>query len=130
MSVKANYFKLGLFVVGAVVAGIIVIVVIGSGRWFQPRLSIETYFNESVQGLDVGSKLKYRGVEIGQVTRIGFTYNKYQQDRPMQHDRTDPQRPEVPERRRHRTPAVRCRRARRPRGRLPAWPRRSARRSS
>jgi hypothetical protein len=84
MSLKANYFKLGLFVVGAVVAGAIVIVVIGSGRWFQPRLSIETYFNESVQGLDVGSKLKYRGVEIGQVTRIGFTYNKYQQDRPMQ----------------------------------------------
>ena len=81
---KANYFKLGLFVVGAVIAGVIVIVVIGSGRWFQPRVSIETYFNESVQGLDVGSKLKYRGVVIGEVTRIGFTYNKYQQDRPMQ----------------------------------------------
>jgi ABC-type transporter Mla subunit MlaD len=84
MSLKANYFKLGLFVVGAVIAGVIVIVVIGSGRWFQPRLTIETYFNESVQGLDVGSKLKYRGVAIGEVTRIGFTYNKYQQERPMQ----------------------------------------------
>jgi paraquat-inducible protein B len=84
MSLKANYFKLGLFVVGAIVAGAIVLVVIGSGRWFQPRLSIETYFNESVQGLDVGSKLKYRGVVIGEVTRIGFTYNKYQLDKPMQ----------------------------------------------
>ena len=88
MSLKANYFKLGLFVVGAVVAGVIVLVVIGSGRWFQPRLSIETYFNESVQGLDVGSKLKYRGVVIGEVKSIGFTYNKYQQDKPMlQRDR-------------------------------------------
>jgi len=57
--------------------------VIGSGRWFQPKLTIETYFNESVQGLDLGSKLKYRGVAIGEVTRIGFTYNKYQLDRPM-----------------------------------------------
>ena len=84
MSLKANYFKLGLFVVGAFIAGVIVIVVIGSGRWFQPRLSIETYFNESVQGLDVGSKLKYRGVVIGEVKSIGFTYNKYQQDKPMQ----------------------------------------------
>ena len=84
MSLKANYFKLGLFVIGAVVAGAIVLVVIGSGRWFQPKLTIETYFNESVQGLDVGSKLKYRGVAIGEVTRIGFTYNKYQQDKPMQ----------------------------------------------
>ncbi|MEO5765800.1 MAG: MlaD family protein, partial [Casimicrobiaceae bacterium] len=41
---------------------------------------IETYFNESVQGLDIGSKMKYRGVEVGQVTRISFTYVKYEQD--------------------------------------------------
>lgn len=83
MSQKANYFKLGLFVIGAVVAGIIVLLIIGSGRWFQKRILIETYFNESVQGLDVGSKLKVRGVAIGEVTRIGFTYNRYQLDRPM-----------------------------------------------
>jgi phospholipid/cholesterol/gamma-HCH transport system substrate-binding protein len=83
MSLRANYFKLGLFVIGAIVAGAVVLVVVGSGRWFQPKLTIETYFNESVQGLDRGSKLKYRGVSIGEVTRIGFTYNKYQQDRPM-----------------------------------------------
>jgi phospholipid/cholesterol/gamma-HCH transport system substrate-binding protein len=83
MSLKANYFKLGLFVIGAFVAGAVLLVVIGSGRWFQPKLTVETYFNESVQGLDIGSKLKYRGVSIGDVTRIGFTYNKYQQDRPM-----------------------------------------------
>ena len=83
MSLKANYFKLGLFVIGAVIAGVLLLVVVGSGRWFQPKLTIETYFNESVQGLDVGSKLKYRGVVIGDVTKIGFTYNKYQQDRPM-----------------------------------------------
>src|SRR4029078_12992908 len=85
MSLKANYFKLGLFVVGAVVAGVIVLLVIGSGRWFQPRLSIETYFNESVQGLDVGSKLKYRGVVIGEVKSIGFPYKKYKQDKPVLH---------------------------------------------
>ena len=83
MSQKANYFKLGLFVIGAIAAGIIVLVIIGSGRWFQKRIVIETYFNESVQGLDVGSKLKVRGVAIGEVTRIGFTYNRYQLDRPM-----------------------------------------------
>jgi ABC-type transporter Mla subunit MlaD len=84
MSLKANYFKLGLFVIGALVSGVIVLVVIGSGRWFQPKVTIETYFNESVQGLDIGSKLKYRGVAIGEVTKIGFTYNRYQQDRPME----------------------------------------------
>src|SRR5215831_17305796 len=83
MALKANYFKLGLFVIGAIVAGVIVLVIIGSGRWFQPKVTVESYFNESVQGLDIGSKLKYRGVAIGQVTRIGFSYNKYQLDRPI-----------------------------------------------
>jgi ABC-type transporter Mla subunit MlaD len=83
VSLKANYFKLGLFVIGAVIAGAVLIIVIGSGRWFQPKLMLESYFNESVQGLEIGSKLKYRGVVIGEVTRIGFTYNKYQLDRPI-----------------------------------------------
>ena len=83
MSQRANYFKLGLFVVGAIVAGIIVLLIIGTGRILQKRVTIETYFNESVQGLDVGSKMKYRGVDVGQVTRISFTYVKYEQDKPM-----------------------------------------------
>ena len=83
MSQKANYFKLGLFVIGAIAAGVIVLVIIGTGRFLQKRVTIESYFNESVQGLDIGSKLKYRGVEVGQVTRISFTYVKYEQDKPM-----------------------------------------------
>ncbi|HEV8500376.1 MAG TPA: MlaD family protein [Casimicrobiaceae bacterium] len=83
MSQQANYYKLGLFVIGAVAAGIIVLLIIGSGRWFVRKITVETYFNESVQGLDVGSKMKYRGVVIGEVTAIGFTYNIYQQDLPM-----------------------------------------------
>ncbi len=83
MSQRANYFKLGLFVIGAVASAIAILLIIGSGRWFTPKLTVETYFNESVQGLDVGSKLKYRGVVIGDVTRISFTYAVYQVDRPM-----------------------------------------------
>jgi ABC-type transporter Mla subunit MlaD len=83
MSLKANYFKLGLFVIGAVVSAAALVIIIGSGRAFQTKITIETYFNESVQGLDIGSKVKYRGVVIGEVTRISFTYVKYQQDKPM-----------------------------------------------
>ena len=83
MAQRANYFKLGLFVIGAAVAGIAVLVIIGTGRWFTPRVTMETYFNESVQGLDIGSKMKYRGVVIGEVTRISFTYVKYELDKQM-----------------------------------------------
>ncbi|MFO1325346.1 MAG: MlaD family protein [Burkholderiales bacterium] len=88
MSQKANYFKLGLFVIGAVVAGILVLVIIGTGRFFERKVIVETYFKESVQGLDIGSKLKYRGVVIGEVTRISFTFVYYQLDLPVpQRDR-------------------------------------------
>jgi ABC-type transporter Mla subunit MlaD len=83
MSRDANYFKLGLFVIGAVIAGIMVLTIIGTGRWLKSRTTIETYFNESVQGLDIGSKMKYRGVVIGEVSRITFTYVEYEQDKPM-----------------------------------------------
>ena len=83
MSQRANYFKLGLFVIGAVAAGILVLLIVGTGAWFKSRTTIETYFNESVQGLDIGSKMKYRGVVIGEVTSISFTYVRYEQDKPM-----------------------------------------------
>ncbi|HEV3238851.1 MAG TPA: MlaD family protein [Casimicrobiaceae bacterium] len=84
MSAQANNFKLGVFVIGAVAALLLLLLIIGSGRWFQSKTVIETYFNESVQGLDIGSKVKYRGVTVGEVTRINFTYNKYQQDKPAE----------------------------------------------
>jgi ABC-type transporter Mla subunit MlaD len=83
LSQRANYFKIGLFVIGAIVAGVAVLLIIGTGRWFTPRVKMETYFNESVQGLDIGSKMKYRGVVIGEVTRISFSYVKYELDKPM-----------------------------------------------
>lgn len=83
MSAQAHNVKLGLFVIGAAIAGVLLLLIVGSGRWFQAKTVIETYFNESVQGLDIGSHVKYRGVSVGEVTRIGFTYNKYEQDKPM-----------------------------------------------
>jgi ABC-type transporter Mla subunit MlaD len=62
---------------------VLLLLILGSGRWFQSKVAIETYLNESAQGLDVGSKVKYRGVVVGEVTKIGFTYTKYQLDKPM-----------------------------------------------
>jgi paraquat-inducible protein B len=59
-----------------------VVLALGGSRWFRRTAILETYFDESVQGLDIGSKVKYRGVVLGQVTHIGFTYEKYEMENP------------------------------------------------
>ena len=77
MSEQASYFRIGLFVLAAVFILVCGIVVLGAGSWFEERITMETYLDESVQGLDIGTPLKYRGVQIGQVSRILFVGLKY-----------------------------------------------------
>ncbi len=74
---KFSYFKIGIFVISAVVIGVIGIVVLGVGTIFQKTSIIETYIDESVQGLDVGSAVKFRGVPIGKVEKISLTSAEY-----------------------------------------------------
>ena len=77
MSDKANYFKIGIFVIVATVAGVVAVVILGAGALFQEKIYVETYIQESVQGLEVGSPLKFRGVQIGKVERIELVTLKY-----------------------------------------------------
>jgi paraquat-inducible protein B len=82
MTTKVNYYKLGIFVLGSTILAIILLVALGAGQLFQRKIMLETYFNESVQGLSIGSKVKYRGVVIGEVSRITFTFAKYEKNLP------------------------------------------------
>lgn len=75
---KLSYFKIGLFVISATVIGVIGIVVLGVGSVLQKKSLVETYIDESVQGLDVGSPVKFRGVPIGRVEQISLTSAEYQ----------------------------------------------------
>ncbi len=74
---KLSYFKIGLFVISATVIGIIGVVVLGVGTVFQKNALVETYIDESVQGLDVGSPVKFRGVPVGRVEQISLTSAEY-----------------------------------------------------
>jgi paraquat-inducible protein B len=67
---QTNYFKIGSFVIIALILFVTAIIVFGSGIIFKHYVYVETYFNESVQGLTEGSAVKYLGMEIGSVKEI------------------------------------------------------------
>ena len=75
MSKQASKTLIGAFVVvalGLVIAGV---VVFGSGRLFRKVEKAVMYFEGSVQGLQVGAPVMFRGVQIGHVTNIVMEFN-------------------------------------------------------
>lgn len=80
MSAKANYFKIGLFIIVGILLAVTGIVVLKAGALFEKRFLMETYFDESVQGLEVGAPIKHRGVKVGTVKKIDFVRNLYRSE--------------------------------------------------
>ncbi len=75
-----SYFKIGIFVITGAIILLAAIIIFGGGDSFKDKIFIETYFNQSVEGMSVGSPLKFQGVPIGKVTHIGFVFNHYRTD--------------------------------------------------
>ncbi|MDQ1277499.1 MAG: phospholipid/cholesterol/gamma-HCH transport system substrate-binding protein [Thermodesulfobacteriota bacterium] len=71
MARKTSMFLVGLFVIMGTVIGVVFIVWIGATKYFEKGQIYLTYFDESVQGLQVDSDVKYRGVDVGRVLKIG-----------------------------------------------------------
>lgn len=74
---KPNFFAIGLFIVVGLLILAGGLIAFGAGQIFRPRIYIETYLDGSVQGIDVGSPVKFRGVQIGKVSQVGFSFNEY-----------------------------------------------------
>lgn len=70
MAAPTNHFKIGLFVILSLAAIIVVTVALGAQSVKKETVLYTTYFNESVQGLDVGAPVKFRGVPIGVVAGV------------------------------------------------------------
>ncbi len=76
MEGRALYLKVGLLIVAAIVVGLALVWFLSGGQVRQGEL-LETYFNELVEGLQVGSNVQYRGVTVGKVTQIGVVSAVY-----------------------------------------------------
>jgi len=78
MSAKANFFKIGVFVILGVALILAVIIIFGAGLFKKPKVYFETYFDSSVYGLNVGSSVLLRGVKMGDISQITFARNIYE----------------------------------------------------
>ena len=70
MARKTSKFMIGLFVTIGILIGMVAVVWLGASKYFEKGKTYVTYFDESVQGLQLDSAVKYRGVEAGRVERI------------------------------------------------------------
>ncbi len=70
MSRKASPTLVGAFVVSALTLAVAAIMLFSSGALFRDARPFVLYFDGSVSGLRQGSPVKFRGVEVGQVTGV------------------------------------------------------------
>jgi paraquat-inducible protein B len=75
MSKQASKTLIGAFVVGALGLVIAGVVVFGSGKYFRKVYKNVMFFEGSVQGLQIGAPVVFRGVHIGHVTNVVMELN-------------------------------------------------------
>ena len=75
METKQNYLMIGSFVLAGIALIFIFALWISGGRDKDQLQTYRIYFTESVNGLNVGSAVKYRGVEVGKVNHIDLDPN-------------------------------------------------------
>jgi ABC-type transporter Mla subunit MlaD len=82
MSKPINNFKLGLFTLCGLAILVGALFAFGARSYFVPTSQYETYMEGDVTGLSVGSPVELRGVNVGKVTRIDFSWVEYEVTQP------------------------------------------------
>lgn len=64
-----THLRVGLMLLASLGLAVALVLFLGRNR-VSDGLKFETYFRETVQGMDVGSPVRFRGVQLGQVTEM------------------------------------------------------------
>jgi paraquat-inducible protein B len=83
MSKKANPTTIGLFIVIGLALGVAGLLLFSSSRLFTHTFQCVLYFEGSLNGLNQGAPVKYRGVTIGSVTKVMIHSNQKTNDYTM-----------------------------------------------
>ncbi|WP_203072522.1 MlaD family protein [Falsiroseomonas ponticola] len=77
MAARGLYLGVGVLAIAGIALAVGFVIFLAGGRGLQATEVFETYIEESVQGLDVGAPVRYRGVPVGRVTQIGLVAAEY-----------------------------------------------------
>jgi ABC-type transporter Mla subunit MlaD len=77
MKSNAHYFRIGLFVIVILILLTLGLLLVSTDVFKGDRFLVETYIDESVQGLGVGTALLHRGVAIGRIEKVTFVPQEY-----------------------------------------------------
>jgi phospholipid/cholesterol/gamma-HCH transport system substrate-binding protein/paraquat-inducible protein B len=83
MEENKRYVRLGVFVVVTLSLLGAVLFLLGGRTLFHPAFTFETYFSESVAGLELGAPIRFRGVPLGHVTEIVTAAALYEGGMPL-----------------------------------------------
>lgn len=73
------YLRVGALIVAGAALMVGFVLFLTAGRFGEQGVIFETYLRESVQGLEIGSGVRYRGVAIGRITEISLAGAEYGQ---------------------------------------------------
>lgn len=83
MSQRINTTSIGLFIVTGVALGVAGLLLFSSSKFFTRTREVIVYFDGSLNGLNEGAPVKYRGVTIGSVKRVMVQFNQATNDYAM-----------------------------------------------
>ena len=72
---EANPKLIGIFVIGGLALVAAALVLFSSQDLFTPKRIFVAYFRQSVNGLNVGAPIRFRGIPVGEVLRIDGIYD-------------------------------------------------------
>src|SRR5205807_4801515 len=71
---------IGAFVLVGTALAVAALVVFGSGKFFHHKYRFVLYFEGSVNGLNIGAPVKFKGVEIGSVSQVLLDFENPSRD--------------------------------------------------
>jgi paraquat-inducible protein B len=77
VSSRGLYLRVGILILAGLVLGVGFVLFFTAGKLGRNTQTYETYIRESVQGLDLGAAVRFRGVQLGQITEINLVATEY-----------------------------------------------------